>query len=836
MEPNPYFPSLRDLASQRFALSSSVFSDETRSILYGNEDLWQQVWSACKRYNRINDLSFAALLNLSFDTSASETSAVSSQGRSSQLTPNRKAPVAAAKKAAVKKPANVFALLAGDDDDDDDETDSNDSSEEESDKVIVTPTKPAPRPPSAATKVEAIESHFAIRHLDLCDLAFIRESLITKAIQTYGNKITSLNLGRCYQITMSTAKAIRAANMPLAKLVLSGCRNVDDAFVNHILPCLANLESLDIGALDGSEYITFRHHLEWDIMRCDDMWSPPKITKITGSSLSSITKTSTQLTHLNMSGHVIADERISEILSAPGLAERLISLDLSYCSDRRYGNASLDLMSKLKLVPNLRHLKAEYVSMESTDLEQDEREKITLQESLPLLETLHVCGMDLYPQQISKLTKLRDLSMSDVFEFGSLIDMAPQLTRLMPVNFGFPGRDIEDKIAVFFPQATNLRVLDGSRLVVHSAIKPLNLITAIPHLEKAEFGALFKAPEGVESTAPALVYPPMRSVKFSISHFGSSTPVQLLVQHFPYLQKLEISGWPEEGGIQSSDLASISKLPFLKSLTLAGRLYTLKSPKDLKMISRLRYLEELSISISPSSIAPFFAWRHKFATKLRKLALYIKADKVVFPRTLEIATKDIPEWCNTKPAKLPAATWDDEEEKKPAVYVDPLAGHPLFPSLIKLTISKVSCLSNRFWSLLARDVCPNIHTLELLGDMHGARTWETEQPVDNHKEEGKTEEVVHQLLGLFKRLTSIYLRDCWKFTYIKPEKTPHPPQGYITKKYRFLQGLRDKNIAVFIRFENWGTYRSYGSFATFDSEAAIAGNRENDDSKQDIYL
>jgi hypothetical protein len=289
MEANPHFPSLRNLACQCFALSSSLFPgsacsplpihiycvelfsqnsnlvncfctifsssfnncgkihfltgfcalvDETRSILYSNEDLWQQVWTTYKRFNRINDLSFAALLNLPFDSATSESAVVSPQGKISQSTPNRKAPAPAAKKAAAKKPMNPFALLAADGDDEDDDSDK--SSDEESNEVVAAPVKQSPKPSARPTKIDAIESPFAIRHLDLCDLAFIRESLITKcvfsnfvfslfwslivswlirAILTHGSRITSLNLGRCYQITMDTARAIKNAHVPLSKLV-----------------------------------------------------------------------------------------------------------------------------------------------------------------------------------------------------------------------------------------------------------------------------------------------------------------------------------------------------------------------------------------------------------------------------------------------------------------------------------------------------------------------------------------------------------------------------------------------------------------------------------------
>jgi hypothetical protein len=330
----------------------------------------------------------------------------------------------------------------------------------------------------------------------------------------------------------------------------------------------------------------------------------------------------------------------------------------------------------------------------------------------------------------------------------------------------------------------------------------------------------------------------MRSVRFQITSVLKGSVVDSIVQYLPYIQKLEISGWPDTGAIRSSDLASITKIPFLKSLSLGGKLFVLKSSQDLKMISRLRYLEELSIAMSPSSVAPFLAWRHKFSTKLRKLSLFIKADKLFFPRALDIATSDIPEWCNSRQSKPIAAAWDDDEVPKKAVYVDPLAGHPLFPSLTKLTISKIGCLSNRFWSLMAHDICPNVHHIELIGDMHGGRTWDKEMPVDNTKEEGKTEEVVQHLVGLFKQVNSFCLRDCWKLHYIKPEKTPHPLPGYIARKHRFLKGLRERNIAVFFRFENWSTYRGFGSFGSFDAEAAIAGEDRPDEenARQNIYL
>jgi hypothetical protein len=189
----------------------------------------------------------------------------------------------------------------------------------------------------------------------------------------------------------------------------------------------------------------------------------------------------------------MSDKDVEAILSAPGIAERLLSLDLSFCSDLHYGNSSLMLANKLKLVPNLLHLKVEYLTMDDNEMRPGEPEpnpdEMTFN-NLPLLETLHTCGVHNNPEDISKLTHLKDLSMSDLYSYGPILAVAPQLTRLMPVNFGFPRADGESKIAQFYRHATNLRVLDASRLNVQSPVNPLQLIEAVPNLEKGTLALL----------------------------------------------------------------------------------------------------------------------------------------------------------------------------------------------------------------------------------------------------------------------------------------------------------------------------------------------------------
>jgi hypothetical protein len=319
----------------------------------------------------------------------------------------------------------------------------------------------------------------------------------------------------------------------------------------------------------------------------------------------------------------------------------------------------------------------------------------------------------------------------------------------------------------------------------------------------------------------------MRDIRFEFSHMQDGNGAERIGESFPYLERLSLEGtWKLSKTVNPMSIRPFAKFPFLKALKLSVRTYVLDNSEEMELLlSRLSYLEELSFAISLPLLAPFFASRHSFSDKLRLLDIHIfEQTKTFFPELLDINLKLIPEWCSTRapnPPKQPE--WSDVSSTDSEPQLNKLTPvPPLFPSLLDFGITKICCFPNRFWSLLARDICPNIHVLRLKGDMRPGRSMlgPDFQTVDNVLEESKTEEIVRKLLDMFRGITTLYLDGCWKTGFVETYEGQKCPAGYLEKKHQFLQSLRDRKIAALIRYDITGCYGHDPSFASMQRDSS----------------
>lgn len=571
----------------------------------------------------------------------------------------------------------------------------------------------------------------------------------------------------------------------------------------------------------------YSHHIDWDIDRCDDFWSPPKVTPISPACLVQITQNCPQLTHLNMSGTITTAEELQKILAGPSIKESLTSLNISFCIDRafHYPSTSVDLEMLAPLVPNLRVFSSQMNPLfkqrerdDDLDPEAISARLTTVLAGWPNLESLWLSGSvyGLALPNLSMLKSLSSLNTSDLADFTNIMPVASTLTALTPINLGFGALNGES-MRDCFEVATNLRVL-------HEASGPgLEILKMLPSLEEAHFlGSKFlEAP--VDAETPR--FDGLKKLAIRIRSEAHPS-IKTLAYLFPRLQSLNLRIFPETCRLTTADVAHLGKLPFLRSLHLSSGGFSIAKPADLTCLENFRALENLWITMTPPVVGPFLSRRYPWSPYLRKLSLYITDKSTFFPELLPLTKNSFVEHASTvekKPKrKRRAATFEDsdEEGEEPlapleAIPENPSTLGPLFPCLGTLAISKVACLSRAVWLALSKHICPNIHTIYLNGDISFAREFPVNEddPVDNVNEEGKTEEIVGWVLELFPRVRTIFLVDAWKDRWVQPAKTREMPRGYITKKVKFMSNLRNRGIAVFVQFEVWATYSGFRSFS-----------------------
>jgi hypothetical protein len=170
--------------------------ENIRQDIYSNEEIWQQVWSSLKHYNRINNASFAAMLNLPLTPPAPILTETKPAAKKQPPGSKGRGAGAPAKKAPAKKAANAFALLGdGEDFKIDAEPEQPITAKKVEASSSSSRTKSAPAA-KAGTSVEKIEVDFALRALDLSDLGFISEDLIVRLVLQPRQSHPSTNCGR----------------------------------------------------------------------------------------------------------------------------------------------------------------------------------------------------------------------------------------------------------------------------------------------------------------------------------------------------------------------------------------------------------------------------------------------------------------------------------------------------------------------------------------------------------------------------------------------------------------------------------------------------------------
>lgn len=191
---------------------------------------------------------------------------------------------------------------------------------------------------------------------------------------------------------------------------------------------------------------------------------------------------------------------------------------------------------------------------------------------------------------------------------------------------------------------------------------------------------------------------------------------------------------------------------------------------------------------------------------MRVMNIYIPLEKLFFPQQFVFALKQLPQW---SPSESERGT------------------HCLFPSVREFSIEKIATIQDNLWRYLCVHVFANTITARLIGDIGPQRDFGTqknedgspERPMDNFKEEGRCEEVVHTLVANLKRLHLIDLTDAWKRHWIAPAGVSRdPPSGYLFKKKKFINDLAARGICVMNYLELWDTYRGFGGFASVDGE------------------
>jgi hypothetical protein len=247
-----------------------------------------------------------------------------------------------------------------------------------------------------------------------------------------------------------------------------------------ILPHLANLDTLILGVTEEEDFDDLERHIVWDVSYRDEIWSPPKCTQISPAMISKITRECPNLACLNISGHHVSDTEMSAILSAPGLSDRLVSLDVAYCDAPNTYRSDLWIRTFLHLIPNVRRFNANFVPLERRV---EGRPPVVttappLQSMLPHLETLYLRAYNYssLKEDIQELTNLRDLTLPST-EMNDIVSSVASLTRLNAF-FIKPGTEMEClQVLAMASRLKELNFFNGDS-------NPTPVLEAIPHLQK----------------------------------------------------------------------------------------------------------------------------------------------------------------------------------------------------------------------------------------------------------------------------------------------------------------------------------------------------------------